>query len=79
MVALFSPDRFAVVQETFHGEIAAAPSGGNGFGYDPIFLLPNRGRTVAELPEAEKNTISHRARAARATAATLAAMDRNGA
>lgn len=46
------------------GVIATAPRGYNGFGYDPIFYLPEFGRTMAEIPAAEKNRISHRARAA---------------
>lgn len=44
------------------GTIATEPAGDHGFGYDPIFRL-NDGRTMAELPPAEKNRISHRARA----------------
>ena len=43
------------------GVIAHAPAGTNGFGYDPIFLVPQFGRTLAELSVAEKNSISHRA------------------
>ena len=46
------------------GRIAAAPRGSGGFGYDPVFELPD-GRTLAELTEAEKNAISHRALAMR--------------
>ncbi len=46
------------------GLIAEAPRGENGFGYDPVFLLPDLGRTMAELPLEEKNRISHRGRAA---------------
>jgi len=45
------------------GEIARAPRGSGGFGYDPLFLVPGRGRTAAELDAAEKNRVSHRARA----------------
>ncbi len=45
------------------GRIAEAPRGGGGFGYDPLFLLPELGRTYAELGEDEKNRISHRGRA----------------
>ena len=71
MVALFSANRYAVVQETFEGRIAREPSGGGGFGYDPIFFLPERGVTVAELPDNEKNLISHRGKAARGIAAIL--------
>lgn len=48
----------------WHGEIARAPRGSNGFGYDPLFLLPGRGLTAAELPAEEKNRISHRTQAA---------------
>jgi XTP/dITP diphosphohydrolase len=53
-----------VAEGTWHGEIARAPRGANGFGYDPLFLLPGRGVTAAELAPEEKNRISHRARAA---------------
>ena len=42
------------------GEIATAPSGIDGFGYDPIFFLPEKGKTTAELSSSEKNEISHR-------------------
>jgi len=45
------------------GMIAAEPRGGGGFGYDPIFWLPQHSRTMAELPEREKDIISHRGRA----------------
>ncbi|HEX9067426.1 MAG TPA: non-canonical purine NTP pyrophosphatase [Ktedonobacterales bacterium] len=51
------------------GLIAHEPRGENGFGYDPIFLLPDRGLTMAELPEGQKDMISHRA------IATLAARE----
>jgi len=44
----------------WRGEIAREPRGANGFGYDPLFLLPERGLTAAELPADEKNRISHR-------------------
>jgi XTP/dITP diphosphohydrolase len=45
------------------GLIAEEMSGSHGFGYDPIFFLPQYGRTMAELPLEEKNRISHRSRA----------------
>lgn len=48
------------------GEIIPVERGQNGFGYDPIFLLPSRSLTMAELEESEKNKISHRALALQA-------------
>lgn len=47
-----------------HGMVIDTPRGAGGFGYDPIFLLPALGRTMAELTPAEKHRVSHRARAA---------------
>lgn len=53
--------------EVFYGEcpgvITRAPQGEHGFGYDPIFYVPEKGKTMAELPKEEKNTLSHRAKA----------------
>lgn len=64
VIALASPDgAFLTTQGECRGEIAHAPRGQNGFGYDPLFYLPELGRTMAELSEAEKNQISHRGRA----------------
>ncbi len=54
-----------VFEGTCEGRIADAPRGEAGFGYDPVFLLPERGLTMAELPSEEKNAVSHRGRAAR--------------
>ena len=48
---------------TVEGEIVAEPRGTNGFGYDPIFFYSPFGRTLAELPTAEKATVSHRGKA----------------
>jgi XTP/dITP diphosphohydrolase len=48
------------------GEIMLAERGTSGFGYDPLFFLPDRGATMAELPSVVKNQISHRARAVQA-------------
>lgn len=45
------------------GYIDDTPKGTNGFGYDPIFLVPEYDKTIAQLPEEIKNTISHRAKA----------------
>ena len=53
------------------GEILTAPRGTMGFGYDPLFLVPRLGKTMAELPLDEKNQLSHRAAAFRALADAL--------
>lgn len=55
---------YDVVHGTLEGYIARESRGGGGFGYDPIFYVPALGATVGELPEEEKNRISHRGRAA---------------
>ena len=65
MVLVRSPsDPLPLVAEgLWHGEIARAPRGSNGFGYDPLFHLPHVGKTAAELDPVEKNRISHRGQA----------------
>ncbi|MDQ7821897.1 MAG: RdgB/HAM1 family non-canonical purine NTP pyrophosphatase [Candidatus Eremiobacteraeota bacterium] len=75
VVALARPDGLvATFQGELQGTIARAMSGAHGFGYDPIFWLPDFGRTLAELEPREKNQISHRARALKAAYATLVAL-----
>ena len=64
-----------IAEGLWHGEIARSMRGANGFGYDPLFLLPN-GRTAAELASDEKNRISHRALALRKLLELLHAADR---
>ncbi len=54
-----------IFEGTVEGEIAREPRGNNGFGYDPIFLVPRLGRTMAELSAAEKLKVSHRGEALR--------------
>ncbi len=71
-LALQSPDgRLWQAEGMVEGRIAQAPRGSNGFGYDPIFVYAEFGRTAAELTDAEKNTYSHRARAAHALLSRL--------
>jgi len=53
------------------GEIARAPVGSNGFGFDPVMFIPEFGRTFAQLPVEVKNANSHRGRAARAMLALM--------
>lgn len=52
-----------VAEGLWRGEIARAPRGTNGFGYDPLFDLPALGKTAAELDAAQKNRLSHRGQA----------------
>jgi len=73
MVAVLGDKRFFVAQETFHGVLAAEPAGFGGFGYDPVVYLPEKGKMVAELSDDEKDSISHRGKAARRLAALLLA------
>ncbi len=56
--------------------IAHAPAGSGGFGYDPLFYLPDRKMTVAQLADGEKDRISHRGRAAARMAPLLADLGR---
>lgn len=60
-----------IAEGVWHGEVVDAPRGAGGFGYDAHFLLPDLGKTAAELPADEKNAVSHRALALRSLAARL--------
>jgi XTP/dITP diphosphohydrolase len=63
-IAVASPEgKTETVEGQCHGEIAVAPQGSHGFGYDPIFYLPELGKTMAEVEPEMKNRISHRAQA----------------
>ena len=55
-----------IVQVSWEGRILASPRGEGGFGYDPLFWLPDIGMSVAELSSEEKNRLSHRGRALQA-------------
>ncbi len=67
MVLVRHPEdpRPLIAEGLWHGEIARAPRGTGGFGYDPLFLVRELGKTAAELPADEKNRLSHRAIALR--------------
>lgn len=54
-----------ICEGTWSGVVTQAPSGQNGFGYDPVFWVPDEGCTAAELDSERKNGLSHRARALR--------------
>lgn len=66
IAAAFPDGRVETVRETMEGRIGYEEKGENGFGYDPIFFLPEYGCTSAELPMEEKNKISHRGKALQA-------------
>lgn len=75
MVLILDDYRVFTAQETFSGIISEQPSGFGGFGYDPIFMLPQVGCTVAELDDVEKDRISHRGRAGKRIKAILDNLD----
>jgi len=65
IAAVFPDGRAEVVKETMEGQIGNHIEGENGFGYDPIFFLPEYGCTSAELSPEQKNEVSHRGKALR--------------
>lgn len=72
VIAIAEPSGYyQTVEGIIEGRIADAPRGENGFGYDPIFLVPDLGKTTAELTPKQKNHISHRGRAAQLAATLL--------
>ena len=72
VAALRGPHRELCISDTLEGEIAAAPSDGSGgFGYDPIFYLPELGCTAADITAEQKHAISHRGKAIRQAIAAL--------
>lgn len=77
VVAICLPDGETLTADgRVEGQIIDAPRGDGGFGYDPVFLLPDRQATMAELSQETKNQISHRGQAARAAKLALAALMR---
>lgn len=72
VIAIASPDgEITLCQGECRGIIAFRPSGMGGFGYDPVFYLPQLNKTMAELSMQEKNEVSHRGKAARAARSIL--------
>lgn len=63
IAAVFPDGRVETRRGTIEGQIAKVPAGENGFGYDPIFYVPEFGKTTAELSPEEKNEVSHRGKA----------------
>ena len=79
VVVLAYPDGRTVSAEgEMHGEIIFTPMGENGFGYDPIFFLPEYGMTSAQISPEEKNRISHRAKALNSLVEKLDAAENDG-
>jgi XTP/dITP diphosphohydrolase len=78
MCLVLSPHRFIVVQESCEGVLLEAPRGCGGFGYDPIFYVPQFAKSMAELDMATKNIISHRGRAATRLLASLQQNSKEG-
>lgn len=72
VIAIATPDgKVELCSGECQGFITLAPRGEQGFGYDPIFYLPELGKTMAELPLQLKNQVSHRGRAARQVSQAL--------
>ena len=75
VIAIANPaGEIQTVTGTVEGLINYEPKGTNGFGYDPVFYLPELGLTTAELPMDQKNSLSHRGRAARKAVELLNAL-----
>jgi len=75
IVLILDEYRIFTVQETFHGEISREERGEHGFGYDPVFFIPEIGRTAAEAEASVKDRISHRGRAGRRMEAVLESIE----
>lgn len=79
VIAVATPEGgLRTCQGTCEGEIAFEARGDNGFGYDPVFLVPELGKHMAELTLDDKNRISHRAAAAHRASDMLDEMARRG-
>lgn len=75
VAAVFPDGTEKIVRENMEGRIAYESAGVNGFGYDPIFYLPEYGCTSAELSPEDKNAISHRGKALRAMRVVIEAKE----
>lgn len=66
VITMYFPDGSKIVTEgRIEGKLMTSPRGNNGFGYDPLFFVESKGKTMAELSPEEKNGISHRGKALR--------------
>ncbi len=75
IAAAFPDGRVITRTGTIEGRLAYEPKGENGFGYDPIFYVPEFGKTTAEMSPEEKNKISHRGKALRMMRQALEELD----
>ena len=78
VAAVFPDGTSETVRETIEGRIAHEPAGENGFGYDPIFYVPEYECTTAEMSEEQKNELSHRGKALRSMKRILEEKFREG-
>ena len=79
VIAIAEPEgEVRLCQGKVNGLINPEPRGSNGWGYDPVFLLPDRGKTLAELAASEKNRLSHRFRAVQRARRLLLHLVRSG-
>ena len=78
VAAVFPDGTSETVRETIEGEIAHEITGDNGFGYDPIFYVPEYGCTTAEMTAEQKNELSHRGKALRSMKKILERKFREG-
>lgn len=78
VAAVFPDGTSETVRETIEGGIAHEPAGENGFGYDPIFYVPEYECTTAEMSEEQKNELSHRGKALRSMKRILEEKFREG-
>ncbi len=75
VIAIATPEgKVTLCYGECQGLITTEPKGASGFGYDPIFFIPETGKTMAELSPHQKNTLSHRSKAAGKAAAVLKEM-----
>jgi len=71
IAVILEDGKVLTVRGTCEGRIGFEPAGTNGFGYDPLFYVPELGMTIAQMDSATKNSISHRGKALRLMAEQL--------
>ena len=74
LVLMLSNEQIYIIEEAVEGFISDSVRGEHGFGYDPLFLVENTNKSAAELSDREKDSYSHRGRAARKMALLIKAL-----